>query len=145
MFACLVGLVVLAPVPSFARATSFANIRLEGLPAIYVQDQAGRETEGKLVSFTDSALVLSVNRTTQTFAPAQVRRVQRRGDSLKNGTIIGLAFGVVRQLAGDRTPGLNGHWLNPSAKAAADLTSDIRLSESVAITPPIRAHGTVWM
>jgi hypothetical protein len=94
---CVLALFGLTSSPAFAQAaaTSFTNIRLEGLPAIYVQDQAGRETEGTLVSFTESALVLTVNGMTQTFAPSQVRRIQRKGDSLKNGTIIGLAFGVV--------------------------------------------------
>lgn len=32
---------------------------------------------------------------TQTFQPSQVRRIQRKGDSLKNGALIGLAAGVV--------------------------------------------------
>lgn len=94
---CVFVLFVLISSPAFAQAaaTSFAHIRLEGLPTIYVQDQTGRETEGKLSSFTESALVLNVNGTLRTFAPAEVRRVQRKGDSLKNGTIIGLAFGAV--------------------------------------------------
>ena len=91
-------LLLLPASPAFAQggAPSFANVRTEGLPTIYVLDQAGVETTGTLISFTDAALVLRVNGVNgmpRTFQPSQVRRVQRKGDSLKNGLIIGAVVG----------------------------------------------------
>lgn len=80
-------------VPASAQVT-FANIRTQALPTVYVLDRAGHETAGQLVSLGDLALVLKTATVTRTFEPSEVSRLDRKGDSLKNGTLIGLAFGV---------------------------------------------------
>jgi len=83
------------------RAQDFSTVQLEGMPAVYVEDRSGREVEGRLVSLTESALTIDIDGVTRTFAPAEVTKIDRRGDSLKNGAIIGAAVGLFTGLIGD--------------------------------------------
>ena len=79
-----------------ASAQTFSNVQVEGLPTVYVTDRTGQETVGKLVTLTESAIVVRLkDNTTRTFRPDETTLVERRGDSLKNGTIIGAIFGGV--------------------------------------------------
>jgi hypothetical protein len=66
---------------------------------VYVLDRSGAETEGLLVSLTDSVVVVSTARAERTFPLIDVVRIQRKGDSLKNGALIGAAFGGAAGLA----------------------------------------------
>jgi hypothetical protein len=99
-YAFAAAVILIVPCSGFGQGTasSFATIRLAGLPTVYVQDRAGQETAGTLVGLSESALTLNVNGTIRTFEAGQVRRVQRRGDSLRNGTLIGLGFGALAAL-----------------------------------------------
>ena len=65
------------------------------LDTVYVTDDAGRQTEGKLLRLDTDALVLLVNGTEQRFEAARVQRIDKRGDSLRNGALIGAALGIV--------------------------------------------------
>ena len=69
------------------------DVALTGLFPVYVLDRTGEETKGRLVSLTGSAVVLQMDSATRTFNLTDVVRVDRRGDSLKNGAIIGAVFG----------------------------------------------------
>lgn len=93
--------VVMAAVGPALRAQDFSTVRLKGMPTVYVEDRTGREVEGKLVSLTESALTINIDGVTRTFAPAEVTKVDRRGDSLKNGALIGAAVGLFTGLLGD--------------------------------------------
>lgn len=83
------------------RAQDFSTVQVKGMPTVYVEDRSGREVEGKLVSLTESALTVNIDGLTRTFTPAEVTKVDRRGDSLKNGALIGAAVGVFTGLLGD--------------------------------------------
>jgi hypothetical protein len=89
------------------RAQDFSTVQLKGMPTVYVEDRNGREVEGKLVSLTESALTINIDGVTRTFTPAEVTKVDRRGDSLKNGAIIGAAFGLIGVFFND-CPGARG-------------------------------------
>ena len=65
------------------HAQDFSTVQLKGMPTVYVEDRSGREVEGQLVSFTESALTVNIDGAVRTFAPAEVTKVDRRGDSLK--------------------------------------------------------------
>ena len=65
------------------------------LDTVYVTDDAGRQTEGKLLRLDTDALVLLVDGTEQRFEAARVQRIDKRGDSLRNGVLIGAALGIV--------------------------------------------------
>lgn len=72
---------------------SYGNVK--GFPIVYVTDAVGRETKGKLVSWIGSEIVLQTSAGPRTFTPGEAVRLDLRGDSLKNGALIGLAVGVV--------------------------------------------------
>jgi len=65
-----------------------------GIETVYVTDDSGAETTGRLLRLTPDSIVLLVNGAERQFDAARVRRIQRRGDSLKNGAIIGAVVGV---------------------------------------------------
>ena len=81
-------------IPASAQ-TTFANIRIEALPTVFVTDRAGHEMKGQLLNMTDSELNVKTGPVTRTFTPDEVSRVERKGDSLKNGTLIGLGAGLI--------------------------------------------------
>jgi hypothetical protein len=80
-------------IPASAQST-FANMRREALPTVFVTDRAGHETRGQLLSMTDAELTVKTDLITRTFTPDEVSVVERKGDSLKNGTLIGLGVGT---------------------------------------------------
>lgn len=61
---------------------------------VVVKDQAGRETEGVLTGLTVSGISLRVGNDERQWPAAEVRELRRRGDSVKNGTLIGLGIGL---------------------------------------------------
>jgi hypothetical protein len=65
------------------------------LSTVYVLDDAGTETTGKLVRLNPDSIVILVDGGERRFEAAHVRRVQKRGDSVKNGAIIGAVVGAV--------------------------------------------------
>jgi len=65
-----------------------------GIETVYVLDDTGTETTGRLLRLTADSLVLLVDGAERQFDAARVRRIQRRGDSLRNGAIIGAVVGV---------------------------------------------------
>jgi hypothetical protein len=92
-FAAATLLVVLGSVVS-AGAQTFATVHLDGMPTLWVTDRAGAETKGKLVKWTDTAIVVQGEQGQRTFDVGEVALVERR-DGLKNGALIGAAIGLV--------------------------------------------------
>jgi len=84
---CLIAL------PAMAQST-FAGVRLDKLPTVFVTDRSGTETAGKLVKLTDSIVELQTDYGDKTFTADEVSVIERQGDSLKNGTLIGLGVGL---------------------------------------------------
>ena len=101
-------LAVLLVVPAAAHAQEplggWRGLNASSLDTIYVTDDAGRRTEGKLLRLEPQSLVMLVEGTEQRFDAARVQRIDRRGDSLKNGAWIGAALGV---LFGSITAGIS--------------------------------------
>ena len=102
------GLVVFAlataAAPASAQSADFSGVQPKGLPTVYVMDRQGQETQGKIVSWTDAAVVLRVDDgTTHTFKTGEAVRIDLRGDSLKNGALtgagVGLAIGLMMSAA----------------------------------------------
>jgi hypothetical protein len=92
------GLVVFAhatAAPASAQSADFSGVQPKKLPTVYVMDRHGQETKGKIVSWTDSAVVLRVDGgATRTFKTGEAVRIDLRGDSLKNGALIGAGVGL---------------------------------------------------
>jgi hypothetical protein len=74
---------------------------LQGIrPSIIVIDEAGKETRGRLLRFDPESLtMMTAAGLESTFARRDVTRVYERGDSLKNGMMIGLATGAAIGIA----------------------------------------------
>ena len=87
--------VALAPGTAFAQETANAwpGLSTSGLPMVYVLDSSGVETAGRLVRLNPDSLVLLVEDAEVRFEAARVRRLQQRGDSLRNGALIGAVVG----------------------------------------------------
>ena len=101
-------LAVLLCVPPAAHAQEplggWRGLNVSSLDTIYVTDDAGRQTEGKLLRLEPDSVVMLIEGAEQRFDAARVRRIDRRGDSLKNGAWIGAALGV---LFGSITAGIS--------------------------------------
>ena len=125
--ALLVAALALVPtVTSAQTATNWNNLRLSALPTIHVLDDTGQETRGTLLRFEPSALILLVDGTERSFEAARVRRIEKKGDSLRNGAIIGAIVGVVFGLIGagmSDCPGDDPGGSCPGARAALFLFS----------------------
>ena len=80
--------------------TNWNDLRLSALPTIYVLDDTGQETRGTLLRFEPSALILLVDGTERSFEAARVRRIEKEGDSLRNGAVIEAVVGGVFGLIG---------------------------------------------
>ena len=65
-----------------------------GVSTVYVVDDTGVETTGRLLRLNADSIVLLVDGAERQFDAARVRRIQRRGDSLRNGAIVGAIVGV---------------------------------------------------
>lgn len=93
--AILIIFAVLAPCVSSAQEPRVTGLRPAGMPTVFVTDDRGVETRGKLLRLDDEAVVVMVGAEQRRFETARVARVEKRGDSLKNGAIAGAAFGAL--------------------------------------------------
>ena len=83
------------------HAQDFSSIQIRNLPVVFVQERSGAETRGRLLSITPAAIAIDVDGSQRTFAAADVVKIDRRGDSLRNGALIGAAIGLFAGFFGD--------------------------------------------
>jgi hypothetical protein len=133
------GLVLLAlvavTVPAGAQSPEPVPARMTGMFPVYVMDTTGGEEEGSLVSLTDSLIVLQQKDATRTIDLAGVSRVYRKGDSLKNGALIGAGVGLVFGVM------LGGFSDCPGARASGPCTG-ARIAGGVGVAAVYAAIGT---
>ena len=107
-------------------AASWPGLASSGLSTVYVLDDTGVETSGKFLRLNPDALVLLVNGAERRFEAARVRRIQQRGDSLRNGAligaIVGVAIGIVTAGISD-CPGSNAGGSCPGSRATLFVVS----------------------
>ena len=72
---------------------------------VVVKDQTGRETEGVLTALTASGISLTVGNDQRQWRAAEVSELRRRGDSVKNGALIGIGIGLGAGVAGGMAMG----------------------------------------
>ena len=93
-----VAILLAALSPSVASAQQTASnwpgLVSSRLSTVYVLDTTGAETSGKLLRLNPDSIVLLVDGAERQFETARVARIQKRGDSLRNGAIIGAVVGV---------------------------------------------------
>jgi hypothetical protein len=89
---------VLLSVPTNAAAQeSFASVRNRVAPGdtVFVIDVTGTETRGQVMTVDLSTIRLKVNGTERQWEEAAVYRLERRGDSVKDGARRGVIAGAV--------------------------------------------------
>ncbi len=75
-------------------AQTWSELRPAGWSTVYVLDDAGVETTGRFLRTDRDSLVLLVGGREVRIDAARVERIQKRGDSLRNGAIIGALVGA---------------------------------------------------
>ena len=78
----------------FASIMSWPGLATAESSTVYVLDDTGAETSGTLLRLNPDWLVLRVGDTERRFDAARVRRIEKRGDSLRNGAVIGAIVGA---------------------------------------------------
>ncbi|HXH23838.1 MAG TPA: hypothetical protein VNI78_01240 [Vicinamibacterales bacterium] len=90
----LLALLIPAMVGAQEAVRGWQGLRVDALPLVYVRDTAGVETTGRLVRLDPDAVVLLVDGAERRLETVRVSRIDRRGDSLRNGALIGGGVGV---------------------------------------------------
>jgi hypothetical protein len=100
---CAVAVMVGGGCAARQPSRSFLDLqeRLHSGNTVYVTDTTGTETKGKVVEVSGSALVLDVKGVHRRMDQSSVRHVQRHGDPLWNGLLIGVAVGASAMLVAD--------------------------------------------
>jgi hypothetical protein len=93
--AAVIAVLFLHAAPAAAQQ-SFAELQWVLRPGdrVSVIDSTGLETQGRVDAIDTSSLRMDVNGEVREWSVPAVWQVRRRGDSLKNGTIIGLTIGA---------------------------------------------------
>lgn len=89
--------VFVIPVPALSQPSHHDWQVLDGarLSTVLVLDGAGEETTGRLIGLSPDSLVLQIGEEERRFQATNVRRIVKRGDSLKNGALIGALVGGI--------------------------------------------------
>lgn len=86
-----------APVESFETLAE----RVKPGATVYVSDAASGEVEGQLLGISPGSVTVLVQGTQREFLKNELRHVARRGDSLKNGALIGLGVATLWAVIGE--------------------------------------------
>ncbi len=123
---CTIAVIVSGGCAARQPARAFLDLqeRVRSGNTVYVTDYAGMEMKGKIVDLSASALVLDVNGTHRRLDQGTVQSVQRRGDSLWNGMLIGVAVGASAMLLADPR-------YEPCANDAQKLCANAQMAQRV--------------
>ncbi len=91
----LVGLIWLVMSASAQVVATLADlpVRLNIGDGVTVEDRAGASVKGTVLRLTPEEIVVTAKGAERVFLSPSVRRIQRRGDSPRNGKLIGAVFG----------------------------------------------------
>jgi len=92
----LTALLIPAVLHAQEPAPEWQGLDRSALSTVFVLDNAGVETRGKLLRLDPDAVVLLVDGAERRFDTGHVARVSRRGDSLRNGALAGMFVGLVQ-------------------------------------------------
>jgi len=146
-FTCL-SIVMLIAAPAAAQQTTPAGgLNSEKLDTVFVQDERGVETKGKLLRLDQQSVTVLLDGQERTFELSNVRRIQKRGDSLKNGAItgaiVGAAIGILSGGFSD-CPGGGLHCGAGARVAIAVTSSSIYAAIGTGIDAAIQGRTTLY-
>ena len=91
----LFALQVAGSAPAQTPVAAEPVMKIEGLPTVYLTDLRGIEYRGQLLRMDPAEVVLSGEKGERIFKRSDIVQIEKRGDSLKNGTLIGAAIGLL--------------------------------------------------
>lgn len=104
----------------------WSRLDASGHPIVHVQSDTGSEVTGTLLKVERDSIVLRVSGVERSFNRAQIKRIDRRGDSLKNGALtgagVGALLGLLAALISD-CPGADARGPCPGARVAGFAVS----------------------
>lgn len=138
------ALLLAATVAGAQPATTFGELplRLNTDDSVRVIGADGATTRGTIVGISPATLEVRVNGDIRTFTPDSVREVAVRGDSLRNGTLIGLGAGAAYGVAFARA--FSDHPRPGEAVTGALIFGGIGAGIGVGIDALIRGHRVVY-
>ena len=88
--------VVCAAAEARQSVNRFADLstRIKSGDRVFVKDASGQETSGVFAKVSDTSLSILVNGNLREVPATEVREIARQGDSVRNGLLIGAAFGA---------------------------------------------------
>ena len=98
--AVMVATLVPGAVGAQETPQGWPGLATSDLSTVYVLDDAGMETSGRLIRLNPDSLDLLVDGAERRFEAIRVTRIQKRGDSLRNGALIGAVVGLGMGLVG---------------------------------------------
>ena len=93
MIAILIALLI--PAQTYAQSTLAKGLTPDGMPTVFVLDDRGVETRGRLLRLDDESVVVLVGGEQRSFETRRINTITRRGDSLRNGAIAGATIGAL--------------------------------------------------
>jgi len=92
----LASAILLIAAPGWAQEATgpWPGFSADDLPEIYVLDDTGVEVGGRLLELDADGLALLVDDVRRRYDRSNIRRIDRRGDSLRNGAVIGAVIGA---------------------------------------------------
>jgi hypothetical protein len=93
----LLGVFASVAAPTLASAQEPLRgwpVDVDTMSKVSILDDTGVEVTGRLVRLDDKTIVVRVDDVERQFEASRVRRIDRRGDSLRNGLIIGAIIGA---------------------------------------------------
>jgi hypothetical protein len=122
-------------------------VKPEGLPTVFLTDRQGVEHRGKLIRVEPGEVVLLGDTGQRVFERSEIAKIEKRGDSLKNGALIGAAVGVLAavSLAGlSDCPGMEQDGC-PGARVAMSLiTVGVYTAIGVGIDAAIQGRTLIY-
>lgn len=90
-------LLVSLAVPAVAQnqAAPPPMVKTDGLPTVFLTDLQGAEHRGQLIRVAPDEVVLLGAKGERTFRRSEITLIEKRGDSLKNGALIGASVGAL--------------------------------------------------
>jgi len=129
------------------QASSLEQLQVLVKPgdSIYITNSSGATVKGRLSDLTPSSLRLIVNGTSRDFAQPDIREIRQwRGDSLKNGALIGAGVAAGLSTTAAIICGVEGECGSGMAVAAVAFYTGIGAAIGVGIDALIPSKRTVY-
>jgi hypothetical protein len=92
---CVTVIMLVAAAARAQESVVGPGVDTKALSTVYVLDDRGAETKGTLLRLDEQSVLVLVNGQERRFDLGSVVKIDKRGDSLKNGAITGAVIGAI--------------------------------------------------